>query len=112
MFEEFLKSDGGFSASDKQRDNSKVNTAFTAFTATNTTATATATAAVNKDIQMEDVSSPPNEATTTETSPPYPAHVWEEIRLNLDEAYHCIETANHWAKNHSDLQRMMHEIMH
>ena len=59
---------------------------------------------------MNDVSSPPTETTSTETSPSYPAQVWEQIQLNLNEAYHCIETANHWAKNHPNLQRMMHEI--
>ena len=59
---------------------------------------------------MDDIATPTIEATSTDTKPSYPPHVWEQIRLNLDEAFHCVETANHWAKNQSDLQRIMHEL--
>ena len=79
MFEEFLKSDEIFSASDKQPNNSKFNI----------TTPATATATVT-DIQMDDISNPTIETTPTETKPSNPPHVWEQIRLNLDEDFHCV----------------------
>ena len=53
MFEEFLKSDGVFSASDKQLDNSNFNVINTATTASAVTTTATATTATATDVQME-----------------------------------------------------------
>ena len=113
MFEEFLKSDRIFSTNDQRSDNSKFITSNPAtITAINTATTVnTATTATTiKDVQMDDIATPTIEATSTDTKSFYSPHVWKQIRLNLDETFHCVETANYWAKNQPDLQWIMHEL--
>ena len=119
MLEEFLKNDGVFSASDKEPDNSKfhitnpatttaTNTATTANTAGSATTATTATTAT--DVQMDDISTPTIERTSTGTKSFYSPHVWKQIRLNLENGFHCVEKTNHLTKNQSDLQRIMHKL--
>ena len=64
-------------------------------TTTATTANTATTATTAKDVQMDDIAIPTIEATSIDTKFFYPFHVWKQIRLNLNETFHCVETANH-----------------
>ena len=112
MFEEFLKNDGVSSVSNKQPNNFKFsfnNSIIMIFTATtNLTIIITATTVTN--VQMYGISIPTTEATSIGTKSFYSSHVWEQIRLNLKNAFHCVGKTNHLAKNQPNLQGIMHEL--